>query len=75
MKTLRQAALGKVYQIEDIDKNAPLKIRRRLFDLGFTSGQQIKAVRKSLLGKAYLIEIRSYTLSLRSTVAEAIILR
>jgi Fe2+ transport system protein FeoA len=75
MLRLNSAKFGKLYEIDKIDPNAPMKIRRRLYDLGFTSGQKVTAVRKSLLGKAYLVEIRAYTLSLRSTVAEAIILK
>lgn len=75
MLNLKNARLGKLYEIERIDETAPLKIRRRLYDLGFTSGQKVMPVRKSLLGKAYLIEIRAYTLSLRSSVAKAIILK
>ncbi len=75
MLRLNKAKFGKLYEIEKIDENAPMKIRRRLYDLGFTSGQRVVSVRKSLLGKAFLVEIRAYTLSLRSSVAEAVILK
>ncbi len=75
MLTLKNAKFGKTYQIEKIDEKSPIKIKRRLLDLGFTSGQKVRAVRKSLLGKAFLVEIRGYTLSLRSSVAENIFIR
>lgn len=75
MLNLKNAKFGREYEIECIDDNAPIKIRRRLLDLGFTSGQKVTCVRKSLLGKAYLVEIRFYTLSIRKQVAEAVLLK
>ncbi len=74
MLNLKNAKLGKVYKIQNINDIAPIKIFRRLFDLGFTCGQRVKLVRKSLLGKACLIEIRGFTLSLRSDIAEFVLL-
>lgn len=62
-------------ELVGLDKLAPLKIRRRLCDLGFTPGQRVRLVRRSVLGKALLIEIRGYTLSIRSTVAEAVLVK
>lgn len=75
MLTLKKAKVGKYYRIQNLSEFAPDKIVRRLFDLGFTPLQQVKIIRKSLIGKAFLVEIRGYTLSLRSTVAEAVILK
>ena len=53
----------------------PFKTKRRLCELGFTNGQEIKMVRKSLLGKAYLLELRGYTLSLRSDIVKAVLVK
>ena len=74
MLNLKNAKIGKIYNIKSLSEYASEKIVRRLFELGFTKGQSIKVVRKSLLGQTILIEIRGYTLSLRTTVAEAVLL-
>ncbi len=73
MKNLMQCKFGRSYIISGFDESQPFKIRRRLCELGFTQGQEVRLVRKSLLGKAYLVELRGYTLSVRSTVAKAVI--
>lgn len=65
--------MGKTYKIIGIDEALAPKLKRRLFDLGLLSGHSIKVVRKSLLSKAYLIEVRGYTLSLRNTIVRAIL--
>lgn len=75
ISNLKQCQFGKNYEIVGLVATAPLKIRRRLCDLGFNAGQKIRLVRKSLLGKAYLVELRGYTLSIRGSVAEAVIVK
>lgn len=75
MITLKKASCRKLYEVVELNKVAPLKIRRRLCDLGLTSGQKVKLVRKSLLGKVLLIEVRGYTLSVRADIAEAVIVK
>lgn len=75
MKYLSECKAMEIGEIIGLSENAPLKIRRRLCDLGFTPGQKVKLVRKSVLGKALLIEIRGYTLSVRSTVAEVVVVK
>lgn len=74
MKTLKDAKVGRFYTIKNLSEYSPDKIVRRLFDLGFTPMQRVKILRKSLIGKTFLVEIRGYVLSMRSSVAEAIIL-
>ncbi len=69
MGNLTSAKINKTYIIENISELTSLKIKRRLLELGFTKGQKIKLLRKSLLGKAYLIEIRGYTLTLKKQIA------
>ena len=71
MENLLQAKIGKVYKIACFD-SAPAKIRRRLLELGLTKGQKIVLSRKSVLGKAVLVDIRGYCLSLRSDVAKVV---
>lgn len=51
----------------------PFAIKRRLFELGFLTNRKIKVIRKSLIKKTILVEIEGYTLSLRCTVAQIIL--
>ena len=73
MEKLTECKKGGYRKIVVVDKNAPLKIKRRLLELGFTSGQMIRVVRKSLLGETYLIEVRGYCISMRKSLAEFLI--
>ena len=75
MKSLLGCKFGRSYIIEKIDESQPFKIRRRLCELGFTSGQAVTLVRTSLLKKAYLVEIRGYTLSLRHDILKAVMVK
>lgn len=72
MEKLSKCKVGQLRKMAVIDKTAPDKIKRRLLELGFTSGQNIKLARKSLFGETFLVEIRGYCLSIRKSVAEYI---
>ncbi len=69
MTNLSQACAGKLQTIRGISGQAPLKIKRRLLELGLTIGQKVKVLRRSLAGGVLLIEVRGYTLSLRRDIA------
>lgn len=73
MEKLTELKNGVMRRIVLIDGAAPLKIKRRLLELGFTSGQKVKVVRKSLLGETYLIELRGYSISMRKELAKYLI--
>lgn len=73
MRKLTEIKTGGYHKLVVVDKKAPIKIRRRLAELGFTSGQLLKVERKSMLGETYLIEIRGYCLSVRKNLAEYLI--
>lgn len=60
---------GKYYSIKGIDEYCLPKIKRRLCDLGFIKGEKIKLLRKSLLKRAFLIEIRGAVLTLKREIA------
>lgn len=75
MLALSNCKENKYYSICFIDVRLSTKIKRRLYDLGLLPGQRIKVLRKSLLKKAYLIEIRGYTLCLRNTIVQSIIVK
>jgi len=72
MTKLIDGKINKLYSIFGISQNAPHKIKRRILELGFTRGQKIKIIRKSLLGKAYLIELRGFILTIRKDIANFI---
>lgn len=74
MDNLSNAKKGIFYEVKGISPTANLKIKRRLLELGFTRGQKVKVVRKSLLGKAYLVEIRGFTLTVRRDIAGLVII-
>ena len=75
MKNLLECKFNRSYILAGFDSVLSFKVKRRLCELGFTEGQEIKMVRKSLLGKAYLVELRGYTLSLRSDIIEAVLVK
>lgn len=72
MDNLINAKKEKYYKIKGISEYAPIKIKRRILELGFTRGQSVKVVRKSLLAKSYLVEIRGFTLTIRRDIASFI---
>ena len=74
MKNLEQARVGNFEKVQGVAPLAPIKIKRRLLELGFTKGQSVKVVRKSLIGKTFLVELRGYTLTLRQDVAKLILI-
>ena len=74
MQNLSQAKKGKTYKICGYETFLPLKILRRLNDLGLTKGQQVRLLNCSLLKKALLIEVRGYLLSLQSSVAAGVLI-
>lgn len=70
--SLKDCAFGQTYRVLKIT-DLPVKIKRRLCDLGFVANTEVRVLRKSLLKKAYLLELRGYVLSVRSSLAQAII--
>lgn len=51
----------------------PFRIRRRMCELGFIAGQKVRLVRCSLLKRAFLVELRGYTLSLRKSIVDGLL--
>ena len=62
--------MGKFSVLKGISSNANVRIKRRLLELGFTKGQSVRIIKKSLLGKTVLVQVRGYILSLRKELAE-----
>jgi len=68
MKKNVRYKFNKNYVIDGYKKCCPLKILRRLCDLGLIKGEKLRLVRESLFGKVILIEIGGYTLSIQKKI-------
>ena len=69
MQNLSNAKTNVIYVIDGFSDGLPVKIYRRLCDLGLSKGEKVRVESRSLLKKAILIEIRGYMLSLKSSIA------
>ena len=66
MHRLREGKVNKSYKIIEIVGEE--KVVRRFFELGIFSGQNITILNKSPLKKVFLVVIRGYVLSIKSTL-------
>lgn len=73
MKNLLDIKIGQYVKLKSYKLDTPIKIKRRLLDLGFTEGQKLRTIRKSLLGKTYMLELRGFTLTLRKDILSFIL--
>ena len=71
MKTLDKAEKNKIYKITGFCGEKD-KVYRRFLELGFSLGQRVKVLEKSLQKKVFLIEIRGYVLSVRTSLLQKI---
>ena len=71
---LAELKIGNEGKIIGFIDDCPTKIKRRLLDLGFTTGERVRLIRKSILGKVVLIEIRGYTLSLQKKITNYVVI-
>lgn len=74
MKNLAQAPLKKVVEIERVECEN-FKLKRRLFELGFLSGQKVKVERMSALGKTVMVVFRGITLTMRKDILQYIMIK
>ncbi len=74
MDKLSKIKMNKSYLLNGFTNSLPLKLKRRLLDLGFTRGEKVVFCNKSLLGKTYLVQIRGVMLSLRDQIVKGLIL-
>lgn len=70
--TLREAEVGKYYEIKKIAGTGPL--RRRVMDMGLTKGTELYVRKVAPLGDPVQINVRNYELSLRRADAELIVI-
>ena len=73
MENLTTIKQNKFYKVVGFDDSIEKNILRRFCDFGITKGQKIKVNYKSLLKKVILIEIRGYTLSIKSSLASKVL--
>ena len=71
MITLDKGKLKKEYKIEKFLDHST--IVRRFLELGLTVGQKVKVVATSLQKKVFLIEVRGYLLSIRTSLLEKVV--
>ncbi len=72
MENLSNIKKNRTYKIVGYSDNLPIKIVRRLCDLGLTEGESVALGGRSLLKKAMLIKVRGYLLSLKSDIARGV---
>ncbi len=70
MITLKEGAVNKSYRIVEVKGEE--KVVRRFMELGIFSGQKLYILNKSPLKKVFLVEIRGYVLSIKSTLLSGI---
>lgn len=71
MKTLDKAEKNKNYKITGFCGEKD-KVYRRFLELGFSLGQRVKVLEKSFQKKVFLIEVRGYVLSVRTSLLQKI---
>lgn len=75
MLNLSNIKKNKTYKITGYSDELPIKIVRRLCDLGLTKGESVALGGRSLLKKAMLIEVRGYLLSLKTDIAKGVMVQ
>ena len=73
METLNSIKANLYYRITDFASGENEKIVRRLCDLGLVPGEIVRVTNRSLLKKATLVEVKGYVLTLKSSIANSIL--
>ena len=58
--------INKIYKVVGFESTADEKVLRRLLEFGFTKGTNFLISHKTLLGETVIVEIRGFSLSLRT---------
>ena len=72
---LSSLTVGEVASICCILNTCDNRLKRRLLELGFVEGAQIKVLAKSLLNDVILVQILNYTISIRKDIAKSIVIK
>ena len=70
--TLKNASINQALKVVKIYESLGSSMIRRLCDLGVYEGADIKILKKSFLGKTFLVSLNGYTLSFRDNIAKII---
>ena len=70
MKTLRQAKIGEMVKVKKLHGEGAVK--RRIMDMGITSGVEIYVRKVAPLGDPIEVMVRGYELSIRNVDAEMV---
>ena len=73
METLGESKIGSTVKVKKINAEGALK--RRLMDMGFTSGCEVYVRKVAPLGDPVEVTLRGYELSVRKDDAQSIIVR
>ena len=65
-KMLSEIKVGKHVKIADV--LGDIHIRRRLYELGFLEGEELKILSVSPLKNSFLVSIKGYCLALRKSI-------
>ncbi len=64
--------IGQSALVDNIVENCDKKLKQRLRDMGFVSGQKITILKKSIFGDPIKISIKNYEISIRKKEADLI---
>ena len=70
MKTASQLQYGEKVKINEIDDNHPSS--RRIIEIGFTPGQEIELVNRSVFNDPLAFSVRGTVIAIRKNEAECI---
>ncbi|MGH4038328.1 MAG: FeoA family protein [Sphaerochaeta sp.] len=70
MKNLLDLSIGESGKVLSFENQGV--VRKRLLDMGITTGVQVKLIKVAPMGDPLEIELRGYNLSLRKSEAKAI---
>jgi len=73
MKSLNTLPIGEVGIIQEVNCN--LRIKRRLFDIGFIPGSKVTPIYRGILGDPTAYFLRGITIALRDSDAKQILIK
>jgi len=72
---LSELKVGESCAFKEYKQTVPLKLKRRLLELGFVEGVKIHLNQISFLNEVFLVELNGYVLSIRKNIAENMVVK